>query len=53
MAKNYQKCLSYLDFENSDFYFTEEQKELLAIWNDMDEQGRALAKAYMKGIIRS
>lgn len=27
MAKNYQKCLSYLDFENSDFYFTEEQKE--------------------------
>ena len=32
---------------------TEEQKELLAIWTDMDEQGRALAKAYMKGIIRS
>lgn len=27
MAKNYQKCLSYLDFENSDFYFTDEQKE--------------------------
>ena len=23
---------------------TEEQKELLAIWNDMDEQGRALVK---------
>ena len=32
---------------------TEEQKELLEMCNDMDEQGKALAKAYMKGIIRS
>lgn len=32
---------------------TLEQKELLNIWSDMDEQERALVKAYMKGIIRT
>ena len=32
---------------------TLEQKELLDTWNDMDEQERALVKAYIKGIIRT
>lgn len=31
---------------------TLEQKELLDMWNDMDEHERALVKAYIKGIIR-
>lgn len=32
---------------------TKEQKELLNIWNDMNEQEKALAKAYMQGIMRT
>lgn len=32
---------------------TLDQKELLDTWNDMDEQERALVKAYIKGIIRT
>lgn len=32
---------------------TDEQRELLDTWNDMNEQERALVKAYMQGIMRT
>lgn len=31
---------------------TEEQKHLLATWNSMNEQEKALVEAYMQGIVR-
>lgn len=32
---------------------TDEQRELLDTWNNMNEQERALVKAYMQGIMRT
>lgn len=32
---------------------TDEQRELLDAWNNMNEQERALVKAYMQGIMRT
>lgn len=31
---------------------TADQKQLLAVWNEMDEHQRELVKAYMQGVIR-
>lgn len=31
---------------------TAEQKEILEMWNSMDEQDKALVKSYMQGIMR-